>query len=346
MMKYIFRILLNTVVFILLFGIANDMQAQRVSKVGTTAGEFLKIGVGTRATAMGGAFVAVSDDISSLYWNPSGIARLEKNEILTVHSQWIGDLDFNYVGAAFNFKNVGRIGFSFTMLSVPEMLVRTEEFQEGTGETFDAADYSIGITYAGAVGERFSIGGTVKFIQQRIWHTKSQAFAIDIGSKFRTDFFGGMVIGATIYNFGTDLRLKGRDLRTFVDPDPTSDGNNDQVPVNYETDEWNLPLNFQFGVALKPIDNRMHSLLIAVDALHPSSNYESINIGGEYGFQDRLFLRGGYQALFLKDIEAGLNGGIGVHQMLFNGVIAKLGYAYKTAGRLGNIHSLSLEFNF
>lgn len=345
-MKYIVKKIWFVCVIYLLLGAIPQIKAQRVSKVGTTAAGFLKIGVGSRATAMGGAFVAVSNDASSLYWNPAGIAEIEKNVLLTSHSQWIGDLDFNYVGIALNFKKYGHVGFSLTMLSVPEMLVRTEEFQEGTGETFDAADYSIGITYAGSVGERFSVGGTVKFIQQRIWHTSAQAYAVDIGTKFKTDFFGGMVIGAAIYNFGTRLQLKGRDLRTFVDPDPISDGNNDKIPVNYETDKWDLPLNFQFGVALKPIDTRMHSLLIAIDALHPSSNYESVNVGGEYGFQDRLFLRGGYEALFLEEMEAGVNGGLGINQMLFNGVMARLSYAYKSAGRFGSIHSLSIDLVF
>jgi hypothetical protein len=345
-MNHIFKIFWLTSLICLSVGVVSQADAQSVSKVGTTAAEFLKIGVGTRATAMGGAFVAVSNDASSMYWNPAGIAGIEKNELLATHSQWIGDLDFNYVGMVLNLKKYGNVGFSLTMLSAPEMLVRTEEFQDGTGETFDAADYAVGITYAGSVGERFSVGGTFKYIQQRIWHTKSDAFAVDIGTRFKTDFFGGMVIGATIYNFGTDLKLEGRDLRTFVDPDPTSDGNNDQIPVNFETDTWNLPLNFQFGIALKPIDTRMHSLLIAIDALHPSSNYESMRVGGEYGFQERVFLRGGYEALFLEETEAGINGGLGVHQMLFNGVMTRMGYSYKSAGRLGDIHSLSLEFTF
>jgi hypothetical protein len=345
-MNHIFKNFWLTSLICLSVGVVSQADAQSVSKVGTTAAEFLKIGVGTRATAMGGAFVAVSNDASSMYWNPAGIAGIEKNELLATHSQWIGDLDFNYVGMVLNLKKYGNVGFSLTMLSAPEMLVRTEEFQDGTGETFDAADYAVGITYAGSVGERFSVGGTFKYIQQRIWHTKSDAFAVDIGTRFKTDFFGGMVIGATIYNFGTDLKLEGRDLRTFVDPDPTSDGNNDQIPVNFETDTWNLPLNFQFGIALKPIDTRMHSLLIAIDALHPSSNYESMRVGGEYGFQERVFLRGGYEALFLEETEAGINGGLGVHQMLFNGVMTRMGYSYKSAGRLGDIHSLSLEFTF
>lgn len=320
--------------------------AQNVSKTGTTAAEFLQIGVGGRAIGMGGAFVAVSDDASALYWNPAGIASIEKNEITSTHSEWIVGLDFNHVGAVFNFEKIGKVGFALTMLSVPEMLVRTEEFQDGTGETFDAADIAFGITYASSVGERFSVGGTIKFIQQRIWHTKAKAIAVDLGTKYKTDFLGGMVIGATIYNFGSDLTMQGRDLRTFVDPDPISEGNNDRVPVNFETDSWSLPLNFQFGVAFEPLKTPMHNILIAIDALHPSSNYESVNIGGEYGFQERVFLRGGYEALFLEDVEAGLNAGLGVHQKLSSGLLAKLSYGYKSMGRLGNVHTLTVEMGF
>lgn len=338
----------KTISLVALFIVLIPIQllAQNVSKVGTTAAEFLQIGVGSRATGMGGAFVAVSDDASSLYWNPAGIASIEENEIIASHSEWITGLDFNYVGAVFNFKKVGTVGFALTMLSVPEMLVRTEVFQDGNGETFDAADMAFGITYASNVGERFSVGGTLKFIQQRIWHTKANAIAIDLGTKFKTDFLGGMVIGATIYNFGSDMKMQGRDLRTFVDPDPISEGNNDRIPVNFETDSWSLPLNFQFGIAFEPLKTPMHNILIAIDALHPSSNYESINVGGEYGFQKRVFLRGGYEALFLKEVESGFNAGLGVHQKLSSGLLAKLSYGYKTLGRLGNIHSLTIEMGF
>lgn len=255
-------------------------------------------------------------------------------------------MDFNYIGAVFKFEKLGSVGFSMTMLSVPEMLVRTESFQEGTGETFDAADFSIGVSYASKVGGRFSIGGTAKYIQQRIWHTKAQAFAIDIGTKYKTDFLGGMVIGATISNFGTDMQMRGRDLRTFVDPDPTSQGNNDQVPVNFETDKWNLPLNFQFGIAFKPLDTRVNSILIAIDALHPSSNYESVNVGMEYGFHNRVFFRAGYQSLFLEDVEVGMNAGLGVNQTLYDGIMAKFSYGFKDVGRLGNVHTISFELGF
>lgn len=319
---------------------------QNVSKVGTTAGEFLQIGVGARAQALGGAFVAASDDAGSLYWNPAGLARMTNSEVLAAHSEWLGDVSFDYLGVGLQVGGLGTVGLSVTMLSVPEMLVRTEDRQEGTGETFDAADLAVGLSAGRAITDRFSVGVTAKFIQQRIWHSTASAFAVDLGTQFRTDFFGGLTIGAALFNFGTDLRLDGRDLRAFTDPDPRQLGNNDRIPVNYELDGWSLPLNFQFGIATRPLDTRMHRVTVAIDALHPSSNYESVNVGVEYGFQQRVYLRGGYQALFLEDSEGGVSGGLGVHQPLFNGTSAKLDYAYRTAGRLGGIHVVGLSATF
>lgn len=345
-MKKNIQIIAAALAFFLILGTNQQVFAQNVSKVGTTAAQFLQIGVGSRATGMGGAYVAVSNDVSALYWNAAGIAQIKNNELLATHSEWLAGLDYNFVGTVFNFEKFGHVGFSLTMLSVPEMIVRTEDYNEGNGETFDAADLAFGITYARTVGDRFSVGGTFKMIQQRIWHSKASAIAFDLGTQYKTDFFGGLVIGASITNFGTDLQMTGRDLRTFVDPDPTSDGNNDEVPVNYETDQWSLPVNFQFGIAVEPVKTKFHRVLVAVDALHPSSNYESVNVGGEYAYQERVFFRAGYEALFLKEVEAGFNAGLGVNQTLSTGLLAKLGYAYKSAGRLGNIHTISLEMGF
>ena len=325
---------------------ATSAGGQNVSKVGTTAGEFLLIGVGPRAMAQGGAFVAAADDVSSLYWNPAGLAHLSNSEVLATHSEWLVDINFDYVGIGLKMGNLGTLGFALTILSVPEQLVRTEDRQEGTGETFDAADMAVAVTYSRIVTDRFSVGVTVKFIQQRIWHSSSSGFAIDLGTQFRTDFFGGLTIGAALFNFGSEMRMSGRDLRTFVDPDPRQLGNNSRIPANYELDGFDLPLNFQFGVTSRPLNTRMHQLTVSVDALHPSSNNESVNVGMEYGFQSRVFIRAGYQSLFLEDNVGGLSGGLGIHQTLFTGSTAKLDYAYRTAGRLGGIHIVGLAVTF
>lgn len=320
--------------------------AQNVSRAGTTAAPFLQIGVGPRAQALGGAFTATADDATALYWNPAGLARMRAGEFVSAHSEWLGDVSHDYVGVAIPVGG-GVVGASVTVLGVPEMTVRTELNQQGTGETFDAADLAVGLSYGRQISDRFSIGGTAKYVQQRIWHSTASAVAVDLGTRFQTDFFGGLVIGAAISNFGSDLQLDGRDLRTFVDPDPSQDGTNGQIPADYALDAWSLPLDFKIGVVSRPVASRMNQLSVSVDALHPSSNYESVNVGAEYGFRERVFFRGGFQGLFLPEREGGLALGLGVRQPLpYPDGMAKLDYAFRDGGRLGRVHTVGLSVTF
>ncbi len=320
--------------------------AQNVSRAGTTAAAFLSIGVGPRAAALGGAFTAVANDATALYWNPAGLAQLGSGELITAHSEWLADVSHDYVGVAMPLAG-GVAGASVTVLGVPDMVVRTEENQEGTGETFDASDMAIGVTYGRRITDRFSLGASAKMIQQRIWHSSATGFAFDLGTQFRTDFFGGLTIGAALTNFGTDLRLDGRDLRTSVDPDPTQEGNNGEIPADYALESWSLPLDFKLGVVMQPLATRMNQLTVAIDALHPSSNYESLNLGAEYGFRERIYFRGGFQGLFLPEREGGLSVGVGVRQPLpYRNGLAKLDYAFRDAGRLGRVHTIGLSVTF
>jgi hypothetical protein len=86
---------------------------------------------------------------------------------------------------------------------------------------------------------------------------------------------------------------------------------------------------------------------VAVDALHPNDNYESMNVGGEFSFRDYLFIRGGYKNLFLKDSQGGLTLGIGVNsKLLFSEDFVSFDYAYRDFGVLGNVQMLSLDIKF
>src|SRR5438445_6968526 len=109
------------------------LPAQEVTKVGTTAAKFLSIPVGARAVGMGGAFVAVADDASSLYWNPAGIARLSQSEAIFHHANWIADMNFNFGGVAVPIEGLGTVGISFTSLTMDEMERTTVDQPEGTG---------------------------------------------------------------------------------------------------------------------------------------------------------------------------------------------------------------------
>lgn len=325
---------------------APPTSAQSVSRAGTTAAAFLDIGVGPRAEALGGAYTALAGDATALYWNPAGLAHMQTGEVVSAHAEWLADINHDYVGVALPFAG-GVVGASVTLLGVPEQLVRTETNQQGTGETFTAADMALGLSYGRAITDRFSLGGTVKLIQQRIWNSSATGFAVDVGTQFRTGFWGGLTIGATVSNFGSDLRLDGRDLRTFVDPAPDQDGNNGQIPADYALDAWGLPMDFSIGVVAQPVNSRMNQVTIAIDALHPSNNYESLNAGIEYGFRERVYLRAGMQGLFLDENEGGLSLGLGVRQPLpYPNGLGKLDIAVRDAGRLGRVSTLALSLTF
>ena len=316
-----------------------------VSKVATTAASFLEIGVGSRAIGMGGAFVAVADDATALYWNSAGIARLKKSEMVFIHTKWIAGINYNYLGSAFPIGGVGVIGISITSLSTEEMMVRTIDMPEGTGERFGVGDLALGIAFARNLTDRFSIGFNTKYIQQKIWHMSSTGFALDIGTLFTTQF-NGMKIGMSVSNFGGKMQMLGKDTFVNFDIAPSQDGSNDRIPANLKTDKFPLPIVFRVGLAMDILDGGSNKITFAIDGAHPNDNTEFVNLGMEYSFDGFLFLRGGYKNLFLLDSEENFTLGGGLIYNINRAVLIKVDYSYQEFGRLTNTQSFSLSFEF
>ena len=66
-------------------------------RAGTASGTFLRIGLGARATGMGESFVAVANDPSAIYWNPAGLASLQRRELAISHVQWPADIRYEHL---------------------------------------------------------------------------------------------------------------------------------------------------------------------------------------------------------------------------------------------------------
>ena len=338
------KIIFTSISLLLLNGI---IYSQNVSKTGTTSASILEIGVGAKATALGGSFVSLADDASTLYWNAGGMANLDGYQAIISHSDWIAETNFDFAGLVIPLGDFGTIGCSFTSLSMDDMKVRTVEQPDGTGEFFSASDLVVGLSYGRKLTERFSIGFTVKYIEQKIWHMSASAFAIDAGTVFKTDLFGGMIIGASMSNFGTPMKLNGRDTRYFIRIDETKQGSNETIPTNIELDEWDLPLTFMIGVSTHVLNEDNYKILVAADAIVPNNDYQSLNVGTEISIFDYFRFRGGYNSLFLEDAEGGLSLGVGVNsQMLMSVATINFDYAFRDFGRLNNIHTFSLGLTF
>jgi len=340
------KILFSILVLILVFGVAFSQTFKtNVSKRGTTAATFLAIGQSARAIGMGSAFVGVANDVSSIYWNPAGLTKAEGGQVMVDHTNWIAGTSYNFFAVSYNTGDYGTIGVSFTGSNIGDMKVTTIDEPWGTGEVFSATDMAISLAYALQLTDRFSIGFNPKFVYQGIWKMSATAFAIDMGVQYVTPF-DDAILAMSISNFGTDMRLLGQSNLVLYDPDPYTTGNNGKIPAYLETNEWSLPLTFRVGVSYNPIKSENHNLTLAFDALHPSDDYESINFGMEYGFQDFLFLRAGYKSLFLDDSEESYSLGFGLKKNLMGNVAIKVDYAYQDFGRLNNIQKFTLTVSF
>ena len=315
------------------------------SKVGTSAVSFLGIAVGPRAVGLGGAFVAVANDASALYWNPGGITRSGKSEFIFSHTNWLVDSKFDWAGVVINISEADAVGVSFTQLTYGEEDVTTTEAPMGTGETWSASDVAIGLTYARNLTDRFSIGGTAKFIQERISNETASSIAMDVGLLYQTDL-NNLRIGMSISNFGADMRLDGKDLYHKIDMDPANSGSNKTIVARLKTDDWPLPLFFRAGISIDAFKYEDLRLTVSADALRPSDNSETVNTGLELSWNEILFLRGGRKALFMSDAQEGFTAGAGARVDLSAGTTLGFDYGYEDFGIFGGIQTFALSVTF
>jgi len=324
---------------------ASAQGTTNVSKRGTSAAPFLSIPQGSRALGMGGAFVATADDPSAMYWNPAGIADISGISVLIDHTNWIADIKYEFLGTTVSLGSYGALGVNVTVSNIGDMKVTTVDQQDGTGEVFAVTDLAVGISYAVKLTDAFSIGFNPKMVYQQIWKMSANAFAIDLGVKYKTPF-PGVTLGMSISNFGTKMQMQGNNLLVLYDPDPLTTGNNGHIAADLSTGTWDLPLNFRVGVSYLVPMGSVGKVTLAVDAMHPSDNYESVNVGGEYVFDDFLYFRAGRRSLFQKDSEEGITFGVGVKQFLIGNLQFSMDYAYQDFARLKNAQKITLGIYF
>lgn len=313
------------------------------SKTGTTAANFLTIPVGPRATGMGGAFVAVANDASTAHWNPGGLSRLDGNEFIVTHAEWLVGSKLNWLGLVVKFDADNALAFSVNQLNYGKEEITTPDQPMGTGQQWDAQDIAFGISYARNLTDRFSVGGTAKYIQQRIWNESASAFAMDVGLLYKTEF-DGATIGMNITNFGTEMKMDGKDLLQPVDIDPAHAGNNANIVAALETSSWTLPLMFTVGLGMDVVRSDNFQWTVAVDAVYPNNHTSYLNAGTEVTWANLVTLRAGYNSLFKQSSEEGICAGIGV-RYTFGSLSTRIDYSYMDVGIFGSISRYSLSIS-
>jgi hypothetical protein len=344
-MKCVIR---TSIILILLASLqpAEAQLSRTTTKVGTTVAQFLKIGAGARSVAMGGSAAAMDGDIYSIYWNPGSLSRLKTpGEASFNHTQWLADIDYNYVASGLTVDGFGTLGLSVTSLTMPEEIVRTEINPDGDGRRWSYSAFSMGLSFARSLTDRFSIGITAKYIHEGIWNMSSSGFAFDIGTIYTTTF-NGLKIGASISNFGTKMRLDGQDISFNNVPSGQQGQGSQNVQSIYKTESYDIPLQFRIGLAMDVLNMDAIRATASVDATHPNDNVEYVNSGVEVAYDEMFFVRAGYNSLFNENAEQGLTWGVGMYFQVTNLNGIKVDYAFADYGRLNDVQYVSVSVTY
>lgn len=302
-------------IMIILFGLLFNLSFAQNEKNGTTSANFLKLGAGSRAAAMGASGVAISNGADAIYWNPSLLGLQERGELLLSYNRWIGETHNSFIGFTSK-SSVGMFGFGLLAFTSGEMKKTiaipgstTPYTEDGTFWNIDGALY---VSYGVDVYKNTCFGLNLKGIYQNIAEESFFGGAVDVGlsSKFAVNDYG-FIIGLSVNNLGPKIK--------------------------YKNEEVDLPLMITGGASVRFYEDKA---LVSISGGSIDNN-TIIKFGGEFTPIEYISIRLGYRT-GLDDINGdlkGLTAGLGLQ---YSGI--KLDYAYNAYGDLGHIHNISLSF--
>ncbi len=281
-------------------------------QAGTTGYNFLKIGVGARPAALGGAYTAVTGDVVSTAWNPAGLWGIQERSAAASYTSYLVDTEAGFLSVAIpGQKRVWGASLNYVSYGT---LQKTGEDGEDLG-TFGAVDVAAYITVAQQVmGDRLTLGASLKAIYSSIDVYSSDAYVVDLGITSRGPI-QGMTLGASLANVGT---VRSGYTDSFKD---------------------SLPVMIRVGMAHSPAHTPVPMLLLA-DLSWPNDSDLYASFGAEIQVSERLYVRPGYslqQGGVEGDEALGLTGGAGIVLHRY-----RLDYAYNSYPALGDVHRISL----
>ena len=301
-------------------------------RAGTSSGSFLKIGVGARATALGESFVAIANDPSAIYWNPAGLASLQRQELMLSHVEWPAEIRYEHAAFVLPSRRLGG-SFAFQLGVLSTELDETTELNPfGTGRTFYYSDVLAGVAYARRWTDKLLIGFGVKYVREDLGSDVggpvTQAALLDMGSIYYLGY-GSVRVATSLTNVGPELTPGGQFVSPISGEKRSYDG-------------FDPPILFRYGLAFEPIENAQQRLTTSVEIAQPADNAQRIKLGLEWTWQRTLSLRSGYD--FNAD-ELKFAAGAGLFLKVGQSQ-GTLDYAFTDGGALGAINRLSLGLRF
>jgi hypothetical protein len=291
------------------FLIIPKINAQTV--IGKYAGEFLSIGVGGRPLGMGGAYVAIANDVTAGYYNPAGLAQINYPEISLMHAEQFGSLvNYDYAGVAIPYQKDMSFGISIMRLGVDGIPdTRNALVDQTTGQVitdinlpsarldyskiteFSDQDWAVYLSFAKRHSENLYYGASVKLIYRSIANYSAYGIGFDVGGMYLP--FKNFSLGANLQDITTTLVAWSTGRNELIVPTA-------KVGAAYH-------FNFLGGTITPALDFnvRFEDRQYASEVNLGPVSFDML-AGFEYNFKNIFMIRGGYNDVKQFTIGAGI----------------------------------------
>lgn len=277
---------------------------------GTSSGQFLKLGAGAKAAAMGDTFTSIADDVTAAYWNPAGLSQLKNPEISAMHTAWIEGTKYQYFGGALP---VAKNTFAVSLYRLDYGSIEGYDSTNKKISDFKAGSSALTLSYAREIFEGLMVGINGKYISESIADKKASTFAGDLGGLYKVDRYK---IGLSLLHLGGGLK--------FVQ------------------ESASLPQTIRLGASTKFLDDKLET---GLEYSKPQDNDCTIHAGVDYQLTQSFSLRGGFQTTPGNQLDVnglkGVSAGFGLKINAFS-----LDYAFVPFGDLASTHKVSLNVKF
>ncbi len=307
MKRYIRQNILSLIIAFAVLGNGFPVYSQ-----GNAAIPFLKMNIGSRAEAMGGAFTAIANGPNALYYNPAGLGSGVTREIMLYHTQWFSNISVENLTFVYPFSSRWSFGGGLSFLHMPTF--DRYEIDPATGGPLAAGKFSAyNMVFTAGLGIRvidnIYLGSNLKFIREKLASVSATGFAADFGI-LATIPASGVRMGFAVQNLGSKIQ--------------------------YLATKSALPLTYRAGIAYQI---QHGNNVIALDVIKPIDEAVQFLPGVEVGISENFSIRGGYQPTQYEN--NGFSAGFGLQMP--EGF--KINYAYTPYGDLGDAHRAELIIN-
>ena len=342
--------------FILLLSIAIFLPVTALAGPGRTGAQILNLGGGARARALGDAFSAMSGDVTTSLWNPSGLADMPQSKLrsgkeaaqasmfYTDYSAPFGEagegLYYTFISGAMPLGDVGTVGATLQMQGQGTIAVTTDSPDVLREESL-GTNFALTFSYADRITDALSAGINGKMIRMVLGRESGSSYAVDLGMQYLLPFeLIPTTVGAAIQNVGPGI--------SFIDEnqaDPLPRFLRLGTSINLYQDRYNNQVRIVSGITayIDKLAENEDELVVDLERLNAEREEKLTreqllsdrgvgirafewrhlqkNLGLETWIGGILALRVGYKSepgINLPDLADYFTYGIGVQVYLFN----------------------------